>query len=135
MLRYLALAAAGEARAAIRRQAIAAAFFAVGAILVIIAIGFAVLGARDWLAIYAALTLTQADLAVAFALIVVAAILVAIGVYERQRRIERTPLAASAILAAPVAAGALGKRFSFGTVIAVAAVVAGAYLGRQAGRR
>ncbi|HEY1943916.1 MAG TPA: hypothetical protein VGH40_17535 [Roseiarcus sp.] len=135
MLRYLALAAAGEARAAFRRQAIAAIFFAVGAILVIIAIVFAALGARDSLAIYAALTLTQADLAVACALIVIAAILVAIGVYQRRRRIERTPLAASAILAAPVAAGALGRRFSFGTVIAVAAVVAGAYLGRQAGRR
>ncbi|MBV8473242.1 MAG: hypothetical protein JO234_07475, partial [Hyphomicrobiales bacterium] len=45
------------------------------------------------------------------------------------------PLAAGAVLAAPLAAGALGRRLSLGTVVAAAAVVAGAYLGRQAGRR
>ncbi len=135
MLRYLALAAAGEARAAFRRGAIVAALFAVAAIVVILAVGFFALAARDWLAFSAGLTLIQANLAVAFGLLVIAAILVGFGAYERQRRIDRTPLAASAILAAPVAAGALGKRFSVGTVIAAAAIVAGAYLGRQAGRR
>ena len=101
MLRYLALAVAGEARAAVRREAIAVAFFAVGAIVLVIAVVFAALAARDWLEFAAALTPTQANLAVAGALIVVAVILVVIGVYKRQRPIERTPLAAGAILGGP----------------------------------
>lgn len=135
MLKYLALAAAGEARAAVRREAIAAAFFAVGAIVATLAVIFAALAAREWLAFSVGLTFLEADLAVAGGFVVIAVILVAIGLHQRRRRTRPSPLAASAILAAPIAAGALGRRLSVGTLIAVAAVVAGAYLGRQVGRR
>lgn len=135
MLKYLALAAAGEARAAVRREAIAAAFFAVGAIVTTLAVVFAALAAREWLAFSVGLTFMEADLAVAGGFAAIAIVVVAIGVHQRRRRTQPSPLAASAILAAPIAAGALGRRFSVGTLIAVAAVVAGAYLGRQAGRR
>jgi hypothetical protein len=135
MLKYLALAVAGEARAAVRREATAAALFAVGALVMLLAVVFAVVAARDWLALSRGLSFIEADLAVAAVLVVIALVLVAAGVYRRRRRTESSPLAASAILAAPVAAGALGRRVSVGTLVAVAAVLAGAYLGRQAGRR
>lgn len=135
MLKYLALAVAGEARAAVWREATAAAIFAVGGIVMTLAVVFAALAVREWLAWSCDLTFTEADLAVAGGLAVIAFAIVAAGVYRRRRRSEPSPLAATAILAAPVAAGALGRRLSVGTLIAAAAVVAGAYMGRQAGRR
>lgn len=135
MLKYLALAAAGEARAAVRREAIAAAFFAIGVIVTTLAVVFAALAIREWLAFSLGLTFLEADLAVAGSFAVIAAIVVAVGVHQRRRRTQPSALATSAILAAPIAAGALGRRLSVGTIVAVAAVVAGAYLGRQVGRR
>ena len=134
MLKFLALAVAGEARAAIKREATAAAFFALAAVVFTLAAVFAALGARDWLTSLQ-LSQMQASFLVATALAVLALIVVAIGVYQRRRRSEPSPLAAGAILAAPMAAGALGRKVNLGTLAAVAAIVAGAYFGRQIGRR
>lgn len=63
-----------------------------------------------------------------------AAIVFAIGAYRKSQPVERSPLASTALVAAPVAAQTLGRRVNLGTIGLIAVIVSGALIGRRLAR-
>lgn len=132
MLKGLSLLAATEIRAAVGRKLAALAFYAGAGVFALFALAFLLVALDGWLALR--FGHVEASLYVAPGLAVVAAIVFAIGAYRKSQPVERSPLASTALVAAPVAAQTLARRVNLGTIGLIAVVVGGALIGRRLAR-
>jgi len=132
MMKGLALLAASEVGGALRRRAIATAFFAAAALFVLLAFVFALAALHDWLVLtYPPMI---ARLMIAGGLAAVALVLGVVGAVKKRGASSRSSQAASAaLMAAPVAVGALA-RLNAGTLLAAGVITAGVLFGRRMAR-
>lgn len=132
MLKGLSLLAAAEAGAAVKRQAIAYALYAAAAVVGLFALAFLLAALHTWLTMR--MSSVEASLYIALGLAVIAGVIFAIGSYRKSRRATPSPLAATAAVAAPLAAQTLLRRANLGAVGLVAVLIGGALIGRRIAR-
>ncbi len=129
MLGGLGAYLASEIGGAVKRNVIVYCLYALAGLLVVCAAGYALGALHAWLAIsYGTIS---ASLMIAGGLFVAALVLFGLAAYLKGRPRPRAPMAASAMVAAPVAARLMGSRMSWRMGLAGAVVVLGAVLGRQ----
>jgi hypothetical protein len=132
MWKGLSLLAANEVGGAIRRNVLATGIYGMAGIVGLIGVVFGLVAFQGWLSLR--MSAIEADLLIAGLLLGVALLIAIVGAYTKHRRRTSTALTASALLAAPIAAGVIGKRLNLGTIALIGVVALGAMLGRQLGR-
>lgn len=133
MFKGLFALAAVEARNAVKRQTVSAAYFAVAGALGLFAIGYLLNALQMWMALK--FGPIEANVYIGLALAAIAAIVVAVGMSKRAKPANApSPLTAGAALAAPVLAQRLIRRANLSTTAIIAVVIGGALLGRKIAR-
>jgi uncharacterized membrane protein len=127
----LAALVLGEAAAAAKRKAFAAAFYLFAALLLIFAFGYALVAVRAWLD--HSYDLRYPDLWIAAGLAVASAPFVILGVRKQRQRSNRDVVATAAMIAAPTVARAT-RTISPQLAAIVAVASLGLWLGRRLGR-
>jgi hypothetical protein len=132
MLSGLSFLAATEAGEALRRHMRAAIIAAMGAVAGLGGIVFCLIALHAWL--LQRMSPVEASLVIAAGLIVLSLIFVAVAAFIRRSRRQPSALAATALVATPVALRLLGGRLDF-KALGIAGVLAlGAIAGRQLGK-
>lgn len=129
MLGGLGAFIASEVGGAVKRNVVIYCLYGLAALLIVCSVGYA-LGA-----LHTALTISygsiQASLMIAGGLLALALLVFGIAAYLKSRPRPGRPIAATAMVAAPIAARLMGSRMSWRMGLAGAVVVLGAVLGRQ----
>jgi peptidoglycan/LPS O-acetylase OafA/YrhL len=124
---------ASEISGAVRRNVIVYALFGIAALLVLCAGGYALSALHTVLALRYGTA--EASLIIAGGLLVAALLAFGLGLYVKNRRRPARPLAATALVAAPLAAKLIGSgmasRKGWRVALVGGVVVLGALLGRQ----
>lgn len=127
MLNVLTLLAASEAGSAVKRNVRAAGYYAVAACAGVIGLVFLLIAARD--ALLPEFGLVVANLIVGGTMVVVGLLFAVIAHYARKRRGGSSALASTALVAAPLAARALGKGVNGTALGVIGMLLAGAAAG------
>jgi hypothetical protein len=123
----------GEAAAAAKRKAFAAALYLVAALFAIFAFGYALAALSSWLE--ETYTVRYPDLWIAAGLVIVAAPFAILGVRKQRQRPERDIVGAAAVIAAPTAIRATSRAVSPQVVAIVAVASLGVWVGRRLSKR
>ncbi len=132
MFKGFALLAATEVGSRIRTRVAALGFYGAAGVAGFLGLVFALVALLIWLS--RSFSPLAASLIVAGALFVIAGGLLVAARFQRPERRQAVPLGSAALLAAPAALRMAGRRVSFSTVAAVAAVALGALVGRRIAR-
>lgn len=132
MWKGLSLLAASEVRDSYQRYMAAAVWTLVAALAGLAALAFALVAAHGWLSLE--MSSISASLVIAAALGVVALIFLGVAAAARKRPVRPSPVASSALIAAPYALSMATRRLNFSTLAILGVVAAGAFFGRQLGR-
>lgn len=133
MLNALTLLAATEMGGAVKRNVRAVCYYAVAAGAGVVGLFFLLLAGRD--ALLPQLGPVMANVAVGGGMLALALLIYLIGYVIRNRRSRTSPLASSAIVAAPFAAKMVGKRINLATLSVAGVMLAGAAIGHYLGRK
>ena len=128
----LSLLAVSELGGTVRRNVTVLTLYGVGLIIGLMGVVFALLASQVWLERH--MSTMSAQLLIAAALFVLAAIVVLVGIYISRRRRTPSPIASTALIAAPFAARIVGRKINLGTLTMLGVIAAGAVIGRQLGR-
>lgn len=128
MFKGLSLLAATELGGLLSRNLRALPYYAFAALIFLFGFGFLLDLIHTWLSIR--MSAMAASGVLAAVLLTVAGSLLLVGNAIKERRAAASPLMASALIAAPVAARFLGSKVRLGTVAVAGVVAAGALLGR-----
>ncbi len=132
MLKGFTLLAATEVGSRIRSKIAALGFYGAAGVVGFLGLVFALVAIMIRLSrMFTPLT---ASIIISVTLFVIAGILVLVARFQRPPPSKSSPLSAAALLAAPAALKVAGRRVSFTTVAAVAAVALGALVGRRIAR-
>lgn len=132
MWKGLSFLAATELGALLKRNLRAFGYYAVGALVAVIGILFALQAAHSWLTLR--MDTISASLVIAATMLFAAGVLTIIGHFAATRRRQSTALASSALVAVPLAARMVGRKVSYGTIAVAGMVAAGVILGRLMAR-
>jgi hypothetical protein len=133
MWKGLSLLVANEVGSTLKRNVNGLIFYAIGGVLIVVSLVFALGATHGWLLFY--MTSIEANLAIAGTLLVVALILLAIGSYVKNHRTQPSLMASTALVTAPLAARMFNGKVSPATMGVLGIIAAGALLGRQIGKR
>jgi hypothetical protein len=133
MFKGFSLLAATELGGTVSRNVRAMPYFAFGALIFLVGFGFLIALAHDWLSLRMGSMVASGILAAVLLTVAGAALLTGHTIKE-QHPVGPSPLTASALIAAPIAARFLGGRLRLGTVALAGVVAIGAILGRSLGR-
>ncbi|QCI67784.1 hypothetical protein [Phreatobacter stygius] len=132
MFKVLGALAMSEAGQSIRKSLVVHGLYVVAILIGVVACGFALAGLYTMLALrYDAVV---ASLVIAAGLFVVALVIFAIAAFMQSRPRRSNALATTALVAAPIAASALGSKNTLKVAALGGIVLLGAALGRQLGR-
>ena len=132
MLKGFTLLAATEVGSRIRSKIAALGLYGAAGVVGFLGLVFALVAIMIRLS--RSFTPLTASIILAVALFAVAGILVLIARFQRPPPSRSSPLGSAALIAAPAAIKMAGRRISFTTVAAVAAVALGALVGRRIAR-
>ena len=132
MWQGLSLLAASEFGGVLKRNLRALACYVASAVVALIGLVFALQAAHSWLEWR--MSPIAASLVIAASLLAFALILILAGQLVARRRRGASPLASTALVAAPFAARMIGRKVSYGTVAIAGVVAMGVVLGRLMAR-
>ncbi len=119
-------------KARVNRQVNAIICYAVAGLVGLGAVIFGLIAAQSWL--LTTMSPIAANLIIAAILLVLALIIGAVGSYIANSQPKSEPVAAAAIIAAPMAARVLAKNANFGTIVLGAVLAGGLIIGRKMGK-
>ncbi len=132
MWKGLSLLAAGEFGAKLRRSLRAFSFYAASVLIALIGLVFALQAANSWLVLH--MSTVSASLIMAAAMLGIAGILLIIGQIAARRKSGPSALTSTALVVAPLAAGMIARKVSYGTIAVAGVVAMGVFLGRLIAR-
>lgn len=133
MFKGLSLLAASQIGSTVKRNLRAMPYFAAGALIFLVGLGFLLDLAHTWLSLR--LGPLAASGILAAVLLTLAGTALVVGCIIRDKSASApSPLTASALIAAPIAAKFMGGHLRLGTVALASVVAAGAIVGRSLGR-
>lgn len=131
MFRGLSLLAMSEVGGLVKRNMRALVYYAAAAAAALIGVVFILQAIHAWL--LTRLSPMEANLVIAGAMLALGLVLYAVGRHSAKRK-SSPPLSSAAMVAAPLAAGFVGRNVSYATLAVAAMVTAGVIFGRMISR-
>ena len=132
MWKGLLLLAFSELGGTVRRNVTVLTLYGVGAVIGLVGLLFALLASRAWLEQH--MSMIAANLLIAGILFGLALVVGLVGFFVSRQRRTPSPLASTALIAAPYAARLVGRKLNLGTLAVIGVMATGAVIGRQLGR-